>query len=175
MIGRSATPSPAPTRQPDNALPALQAALAGEHAAVYGYGVAGALLSGADEEEARVALAAHQERREALSHSIRQLGGQPEAAAPAYQLPFEVADADSARRLATHLEEGVAAAEADVVFTTVADLRLAAAEALREATVRAVRWRGGTVAFPGLPEREPGAGPSGSSAPSASATRPGGA
>ncbi|NEC75620.1 DUF4439 domain-containing protein, partial [Streptomyces rochei] len=33
------------------------------------------------------------------------------------------------------------------------DRRTAAAGALREAAVRAARWRGGSVAFPGLAER----------------------
>jgi uncharacterized protein DUF4439 len=39
------------------------------------------------------------------------------------------------------------------VRATEGERRRTAAEALREAAVRAVRWRGESVAFPGLAER----------------------
>ncbi|MES4833816.1 DUF4439 domain-containing protein, partial [Streptomyces anthocyanicus] len=53
--------------------------------------------------------------------------------------------------------------------------RTSAAGALREAAVRAVRWRGGSVAFPGLAERVGtpagrGAAPDGSDTATASPT-----
>ncbi|NEC97520.1 DUF4439 domain-containing protein, partial [Streptomyces albidoflavus] len=56
-------------------------------------------------------------------------------------------------RLAAELEERAAAVYGDLVRATEGERRTAAAEALREAAVRAVRWRGGSVAFPGLTER----------------------
>ncbi|AYG80083.1 hypothetical protein DWB77_02207 [Streptomyces hundungensis] len=134
-------------------LDAAQAALAAEHAAVYGYGVLGGRLSGARAAEAHDALTAHRSRRDSLARTVRDLGGSPVAAAPAYALPFAVPDASSALRLATELEDRVAGVYSDLVRAAQGPLRQEAAAALREAAVRAVRWRGGSVAFPGLAER----------------------
>ncbi|MFD0214961.1 DUF4439 domain-containing protein, partial [Streptomyces hirsutus] len=65
-------------------------------------------------------------------------------------------------RLAAELDNRVAGVYSDLVRASEGARRRAAAEALREAAVRAVRWSGESVAFPGLAER---AGPS-SEAPS---------
>ncbi|MET9224184.1 ferritin-like domain-containing protein [Streptomyces sp. NPDC088197] len=134
-------------------LDAAQAALAAEHAAVYGYGVVGGLVGGSRRPEARQAYDAHRARRDVLGRTVRDLGGVPVTAAAGYQLPFPVADAAAALRLAAYLEERVAGAYGDVVRSAIGDIRRDAAGAMREAAVRAVRWRGGSVAFPGLAER----------------------
>lgn len=149
------------------ALKATQAALAAEHAAVYGYGVVGGRIGDDRLQEARDGYAAHRARRDALARTVRDLGGVPEGAAPAYTLPFAVPDAAAAERLAAELESRVAAVYADLVRATEGALRREAAGALREAAVRAVRWRGSGVAFPGLTERAAAASPSAS--PSSSA------
>jgi hypothetical protein len=138
-------------------LKAVQAALGAEHAAVYGYGVVGGKIGERRRGEAREAYDAHRARRDELTRTVRDLGGRPEASAAAYALPFPVTDADSAVRLAAELEERVAGVYSDLVRASVDGRRAAAAEALREAAVRAVRWRGGSVAFPGLAERAAGA------------------
>ncbi|MGV9255000.1 ferritin-like domain-containing protein [Streptomyces sp. NPDC003697] len=138
---------------------ALQAALAAEHAAVYGYGVVGGRIGDARRAEARTAYDAHRARRDALAREVRDLGGRPVAAAAAYALPFPVPDSAAAVRLAAELEDRMAAVYSDVVRATDGERRRAAAGALREAAVRAVRWRGGSVAFPGLPERAETAAP----------------
>lgn len=134
-------------------LKALQAALAAEHAAVYGYGVVGGRIAGKRHAEARSAYDAHRARRDELARAVRDLGGEPVAADPAYALPFTVRDGATAVRLAGHLEDGVAGVYSDLVRASSGERRRAAADALREAAVRAVRWRGGSVAFPGLAER----------------------
>ncbi|MEU8823094.1 ferritin-like domain-containing protein [Streptomyces sp. NPDC048636] len=134
------------------ALRAAQAALAAEHAAVYGYGVVGGRIGDDRLAEAREGYAAHRARRDALVRTVRDLGGTPAGAAPAYALPFAVPDAAAAVRLAAELENRIAAVYADLVRAGDASLRRQAAGALREAAVRAVRWRGGGVAFPGLTE-----------------------
>ncbi|MGW2653182.1 ferritin-like domain-containing protein [Streptomyces sp. NPDC001478] len=139
----------------EGTLRAAQAALAAEHAAVYGYGVAGARVAPARRAEATAAHDAHRARRDALVRTVRDLGGEPVAAAAAYALPFAVPDAASAVRLAAALEDGVADVYSDLVRASRGPLRRSAADALREAAVRAVRWRGGGVAFPGLAERAP--------------------
>ncbi|MDT9681334.1 DUF4439 domain-containing protein [Streptomyces sp. TRM76323] len=136
-----------------SALEAAQAVLAAEHAAVYGYGVVGARVGAARRAEAEAAHAAHRARRDAAARTVRDLGGTPAASAPAYALPFPVADGDGAVRLAAELEDRVAGVYADLVRAAGGALRRDAAAALREAAVRAVRWRGGGVAFPGLAER----------------------
>lgn len=142
-----------------SALEAAQAALAAEHAAVYGYGVLGGRVTGAGGADARQAYAAHRARRDALTRTVRDLGAVPVASAPAYALPFPVPDAAAAVRLAAELEDRVAGVYSDLVRAAEGPLRREAAAALREAAVRAGRWRGGSVAFPGLAERP---GPTGS-------------
>ena len=139
-----------------DALEAVQAALAAEHAAVYGYGVVGGRVGDDREGEATAAYAAHRSRRDALERTARDLGGTPAAAAAAYALPFAVPDAAAAVRLAAVLEDRVAGVYSDLVRAAEGQLRREAAVALREAAVRAVRWRGSGVAFPGLAERATG-------------------
>lgn len=134
-------------------LTALQAALGAEHAAVYGYGVVGGLIGEARRSEARAAYDAHRARRDELARKVRALGGTPVAAAAGYALPFVVSDSDAAVRLAAELEERVAGVYSDLVRATGGERRQTGAEGLREAAVRAVRWRGGSVPFPGLAER----------------------
>ncbi|MFI6415165.1 MULTISPECIES: DUF4439 domain-containing protein [unclassified Streptomyces] len=136
-----------------SALEAARAVVAAEHAAVYGYGVVGARVGAARRAEAGASHAAHRARRDAAARTVRDLGGTAPVSAPAYALPFPVPDEEAAVRLAALLEDRVAGAYADLVRASGGALRRDAAAALREAAVRAVRWRGGGVAFPGLAER----------------------
>jgi hypothetical protein len=152
----------------DAELPALQAALAAEHAAVYGYGVVGGRIREERRTEARAAYDAHRARRDTLARVVRDLGAEPVAASAAYALPFPVPDSAAAVRLAAELEDRVAGVYSDLVRASGGARRREAAGALREAAVRAVRWRGGSVAFPGLAERAGGV--SAGSSASASAT-----
>ncbi|MFF1549247.1 ferritin-like domain-containing protein [Streptomyces sp. NPDC058291] len=149
-------------------LTALQAALAGEHAAVYGYGVVGGRIGAERRTEARAAYDAHRARRDALVREVRGLGAQPVAASAGYALPFPVPDSAAAVRLAAELEGRVAGVYSDLVRAAGDARRREAAAALREAAVRAVRWRGGSVAFPGLAERD-GTDPATGSAPATTA------
>ncbi|MFF7859014.1 DUF4439 domain-containing protein [Streptomyces sp. NPDC007904] len=137
----------------DRQLRALQAALAAEHAAVYGYGVVGGRIGKDRRTEAQAAYDAHRARRDALVRAVRDVGGEPVAAAAGYALPFPVPDAAAAVRLAARLEDRVAGVYADLVRAGGGERRREAAEAMREAAVRSVRWSGGSVAFPGLAER----------------------
>ncbi|MFF6991147.1 DUF4439 domain-containing protein [Streptomyces sp. NPDC010273] len=134
-------------------LTAVQAALAAEHAAVYGYGVVGGRIREGRRQEAKTAYDAHRARRDALVREVRDLGGTPVAASAGYALPFPVPDSAAAVQLAAELEDRVAGVYSDLVRAATGGLRATAAEALREAAVRAVRWRGGSVPFPGLAER----------------------
>ena len=132
---------------------ALQTLLRAEHAVVYGYGVAGAQLRGAARERADRFWTAHRARRDDLVTRIAVLGGEPVPPAASYALPVSVRGAEEARTLVTLLEERLAATWADAVAGLTGDLRRYAGQGLTDAAVAAARWRGGSVPFPGLPER----------------------
>jgi hypothetical protein len=130
---------------------ALQGALAAEHAAVYGYSLAGAMLTGAALAQARADWTAHQVARDTLTTMLTGLGATPVAASAAYDLPFAVTGAASAKRLAAALEDGVTRAYLGVVAVNDPALRTFGAKAMQVSANRAVAWSGSTVAFPGLP------------------------
>jgi hypothetical protein len=142
------TPSPVPTVP---AVAALQAALAAEHAAVYGYGVVGAMLSGADQAAARADWYSHQVARDSLHALLIKMGATPVAASAAYSLPFAVTGEASARRLAAELEDGVTRAYLGVVAVSDRKLRSFGALSMQTPAERAAAWRGSTTAFPGMP------------------------
>jgi uncharacterized protein DUF4439 len=130
---------------------ALQGALAAEHVAVFGYGVLGAHLFGAQRQSADQMWNSHRARRDRLRAYIETGGGTPAAAAPAYHLPAPVSSARTAAQLAARLEDGVTAGYAGLAGAADPALRRYAALAMQEATVRAVRWRDAApAAFPGL-------------------------
>ncbi|MGD0560570.1 MAG: ferritin-like domain-containing protein [Streptosporangiaceae bacterium] len=133
-----------------SAVTALQVALAAENAAIYGYGVAGAYLSGSAQTEATSDWHAHLLARDTLQSMISGLGATPVAAESAYQMPFTVDDVSSAAKLAAYLEDGVASGYLGVVAVADESLRSFGARAMLDPALRAARWRGSTVAFPGF-------------------------
>ena len=150
---------------------ALQHALAAENSAVYGYGVAGAHLTGARRAAATRNWVGHQNARDALTAMLAARGAEPEAAAAVYQLPFSVHSAMAAVALMTLLEDRLSAAYLGLVGLADPALRAFGARAVRAAALRATTWRRSTLAFPGLDVPAPQApGPasqgSGSPAPS---------
>jgi hypothetical protein len=78
-------------------------------------------------------------------------GSQPVAAAAAYELPFGVHNAPAAVSLAAYIEDRLTAVYLGLVGLTDPALRAFGAAAARTAALRAVAWRGSTIAFPGLP------------------------
>lgn len=145
------TPTATATPQPVQPVPALQMALAAEHTAVYGYGIAGALLTGGEKAAALADWRSHELARDDLEAMIVKLGATPVAASPAYALPFAVTDARSARRLAAALEDGVTQAYLGLVAVSDTTLRTFGALAMQPPAKRAAEWRGSTIAFPGMP------------------------
>jgi hypothetical protein len=132
------------------AVSALQAALAAEDAAIFGYGVAGAHLAGSSQAAAEQCWAGHNEGRDTLTAMISRLGAAPVAARAFYRLPFPVHDATSAMALAAHLEEGVTRAYLGIVAVSDQQWRTFGALAMQGSARRAAFWRGSTQAFPGL-------------------------
>ncbi|HEX7188886.1 MAG TPA: ferritin-like domain-containing protein [Actinomycetes bacterium] len=139
--------------RPPPAVAVLQAALAAEHAVVFGYGVAGARLSGDARRRAQRGYDAHRARRDELAALLVERAAEPEPPAASYALPRPVEDARDAVELLTLLEERLAAVWADAVLELRGDLRGLATGGLRDAAVAAALWRRGSVPFPGLAER----------------------
>jgi hypothetical protein len=135
------------------AIAKLQAALAAEQAACYGYGVVGAYLSGADAARADSDWVAHELARDNLAATITAAGADPVPAAVAYRLPIQVHSAAQATALAAILEERVAQAYIGLVGLTDLTLRALGARLLRDAALRATIWSHATAAFPGLNSR----------------------
>lgn len=155
-----------PGTSPDAAakVAALQAALAAEQAASYGYGVVGAHLTGANLLQATTDWITHQRARDFLTGMISALGARPHAAAVAYQLPITVRTATDAVALAVILEHQVTAAYLGLVALADPALRADGAKHMQAAAVRAAHWNGRSQAFPGLPASALRAGRGGTSA-----------
>ena len=137
-------------------LDALQIALAGEHAALYVYGVLGAQTSGVGHAPAvravSEAYATHRARRDHLTGLVLEEGGTPVASEAAYELPGRLGSpvAVSGRRGSWSAGCG--------------DLRLAGGEhggqdrrrwaidALTDTAVRELTFRGSPEIFPGAHE-----------------------
>ena len=142
----------APADDADVAL--LRSLLEAEHAAVHGYGTLGGRLDAATRPAALSAHDAHRARRDSLAARVRERGGEPPAALPAYDVA--VADQTAALALAVRLEEGLAQRWlALVAGAGDAGLRATGVAALQETAVRAAQWRlrlgvrPPTVALPG--------------------------
>lgn len=138
---------------------ALDAALAAEHAAVWGYGVVGAALPPGERAAAVAAENDHRAVRDQLVLLLGERGAEPAMPEAGYALPFPVLSPVDAAALAVVLEEGVEAAWVRVLDRAAErPARALAMEVLGAAEVRAVGWRGAagqptvTSAFPGLPE-----------------------
>ena len=140
----------------DGEVEALQTALAGEHAAVWLYGV----LGGQASRSATPALyraveggyGAHRGRRDLLVRTLRDLDAEPVSAEVAYALPNPVATAGQVGRAALVTEERCAATYADTVARTTGRRRMFAIEALTESAVRQLGLRGSPETFPGADE-----------------------
>lgn len=133
---------------------ALQTALAAEHAAIYGYGVAGARLGGSSQAAALRDWNLHQAARDSLAALLTARGVTPVGTAAAYALPFPVRSARAAAALAALLEDRVATAYLGLVALPGRQLRLLGARSVEDAALRAAAWRHTTVPFPGLTARD---------------------
>ena len=140
------------TTAADPAVAALQAALAGEHAAVYGYSVIGGRLDG-DSAVVRLAIEAHDQHRsvrDALVEALLGRGEAPVPTEPGYELPAPVDGAGAARALARRVEDRCGVLHAALVATAEGGERRLAAQALLDCAVRGLRWGASPQAFPGV-------------------------
>lgn len=134
-------------------LEALQATLAGEHAAIYVYSVAGArtsesrspgLFANLDQ-----AFRLHRRRRDWLAARIVALGGTPVPAEVAYELPAPLASAADMTKAALQLERRLAVVYGQLVASTPGADRRWAIDALEDCAVRQLAFRGTPETFPG--------------------------
>ena len=150
------------TAPPSAVVDAWQAALAAEHAAVFGYGALGPHLPRRRVDQARVFERAHRGLRDTVINQMGVVGIDPVAAQADYPVPFALTTGPRADRYAQRLEEACAAAWRFVVASAaeqpqpITDLRAFAVGALTASAVRAMHWRElltpatPTVAFPGV-------------------------
>jgi hypothetical protein len=129
---------------------ALQAALAGEHAALYGVGVAGGKLSGARWKAATNLYEQHRRQRDQLTDLLTTAGETPVAAEPAYDLPQPVTTAAQATSLILAIERRLAAVYADLVEGAEQEsTRTVAIKSLIGTSSTQLAWGGKPVALPG--------------------------
>ncbi len=135
---------------------ALQRTLAGEHAAVYLYGVIGGRVSVSAQaqlwQRVRDAYALHRERRDQLVPMVRAAEADPVPAEVSYDLPNEATTQAELEQAALAVEERCAAVYADMVGSTSGANRQWALEALEDAAVRLLGFGGEPEAFPGIGE-----------------------
>ena len=135
---------------------ALQTTLAAEHAAVYVYGALGGRTSRVATPElfdaVSAAYAAHRARRDHLVRELTDLGVDPAASEAAYELPRRMDTPAQIERAGLDLERSCAATYAYLVANTVEDRRRWAIQALNEAAVRELAFRGTPETFPGADE-----------------------
>ncbi len=137
-------------------LEAVQATLAAEHAAVYVYGALGAQTSRSAQAtlyaDLSAAYAQHRARRDLLTRTVVDLGADPVPAAPSYELPVRLDTPARVTRAARELEEGCAATYASLVANTAGARRRWAVNALNDAAVRVLAFRGTPEMLPGADE-----------------------
>ncbi|MGH3510250.1 MAG: ferritin-like domain-containing protein [Nocardioidaceae bacterium] len=136
--------------------PALQRVLAGEHAAIYVYGVIGGRLSFASHaalaNRVSAAYTTHRARRDRLEAMIRAAGRTPVAAEVSYQLPNPCRTTAQLTAAARVVEDRCAAGYADLVAATTGGQRAWAVGALTDAAVRELGVGGTPTAYPGAPD-----------------------
>ncbi|HET8588156.1 MAG TPA: ferritin-like domain-containing protein [Nakamurella sp.] len=143
-----------------DAVDALQAAMAAEHAALWAYGLVAAYAPDAANTVSDM-LTSHQNIRDVTANLLVQAGATPVGPAPAYTTPEPVTDPRSAMALALVIEGDCAAAWRSVIgHTDDSTLRGTALSALTDSAMRMVTWRKlakdkvVTAPFPGAPDRD---------------------
>jgi len=137
-------------------LESLQESLAGEHAAVYVYGVLGARVSQSKEPslaaQLTAAYTAHRGRRDQLVALVRLAHGDPVAAALSYSLPNTAGTAAELRHAALVTEQRCSAVYAQLVASTSGTDRQWALRALDDSAVRQLSFGARPSPYPGIPE-----------------------
>jgi len=148
-----AAPDPASIRiNSKPVVDAMNETLAGEHAAIYAYGVIGGRLDidSTPVAEAADAIDVHQARRDALTALVESAGETPVAAEPGYLLPSDVVNVATARKTAQTVEDRCGVLYATLAATATDEIRAYAVDALIDSATRALEWDAPGSALPGL-------------------------
>jgi hypothetical protein len=134
-------------------LEAEQATLAGEHAAIYLFGVLGAQASQSRQPAlyARLldAFHTHRKRRDQLTTTIAAAGADPVPAEVSYDLPAAMATAAELNDAALQVERRIARTYGQLIESTAGAERRWALVALDDSAVRQLEFRGTPEMFPG--------------------------
>ncbi|WP_183408068.1 ferritin-like domain-containing protein [Nocardioides pocheonensis] len=134
-------------------LEAEQATLAGEHAAVYLFGVLGAQASESRQPDlyARLldAFHTHRRRRDQLTVTIAGSGADPVPAEVSYDLPAAMSTAAELNDAALQVERRIARTYGQLIESTAGAERRWALVALDDSAVRQLEFRGTPEMFPG--------------------------
>jgi hypothetical protein len=134
-------------------LEALQATLAGEHAAVYCYGAIGGRTSASAQPALYAAMLTafriHRKRRDQLTVMIATRGAEPVAAEVAYEVPGPLETPPQLNNAALQVERRIARTFGQLIESTAGAERRWALVALDDAAVRQVEFRGTPEMFPG--------------------------
>lgn len=132
---------------------ALQTTLAAEHAAVAIAGVLGGRTSRTSTPQlfstVSATYAAHRARRDHLVRQLTDVGAEPVAAEPAYDVPRPLDTPEQVERAGLDLERSCAATYAWLVASSTGETRRWAIAALNETAVRELAFRGTPEMFPG--------------------------
>ena len=138
-------------------LEALQAALAGEHAAVYLTGFLGAQASKSRQPALYAALLAsydaHRAARDRLTELVTDAGGTPVAAAVTYELPARTTTVAEMSDAALQVERRITETYGSLVESTSGAVRRWALVALDSSAVRQLVFRGTPEMFPASARR----------------------
>jgi len=137
-----------PTLAPATAS-ALSRLLAGEHAAVFAYGLVTARAPRGRVERARALWQAHRARRDELEARLSAAGVDVPASEPAYDAGQPPTTADQVVALAAKVEDGLAAVAFAAVTATSGSARAEVALDLVRAARRSAAWTGESTALPG--------------------------
>lgn len=151
--------SPKPSAElADEAVGALQQALASEHAALWVYELVTAFLPETFDDSIDAAIGEHRGRNDVATRLISDSGMTPVLAEPAYQPPKPVTDDVSAMAAVVSAETDAATTWRGVLARTGdVTLRAYAADALTASAVHATHWRAEAgmspvaIALPGMP------------------------
>jgi hypothetical protein len=144
-LARSSAAAPPATRG------AIHRLLAGEHAAIYAYGVAVARVNPEQRDTARAGWQAHRQRRDALTEQVRQLGLTPAAALDAYDLGDLGEGSTAAVTLITRVEQRLATVALSAAGLTDGALRDLAARTVVDCARRQATWTRAPADLPDLP------------------------
>jgi hypothetical protein len=136
-------------------LAALQATLAGEHAAVWVYGVLGAQVSRSRQprlfDAISTAYDVHRQRRDQLDVTISRRGAEPVPSQVSYELPNAARTAAQLRAAALDIEQRLADVYGQLVESTTHADRRWAISALDDCAVRQLGFGGTPTDLPGMP------------------------